>query len=74
MRKALFRNLDDIKGMDVREMINPTPVSILDTSTVNDMLNLVREQSFPVMYLPVINSDKNAVGIITFVNLIKGEI
>jgi pentose-5-phosphate-3-epimerase len=74
MRKALLRNLADIKGMDVKEMINPTPVSILDSSTVNDMLNLVRDQSFPVMYLPVINSDKNAVGIITFVNLIKGEI
>ncbi|MEX1190420.1 MAG: CBS domain-containing protein [Brumimicrobium sp.] len=74
MRKALLKNLEDIKGMNVQEMINPNPVTLLDTETVNDMLNLVRDQSFPMMYLPVLNSEGNAVGIITFVNLIKGEI
>ncbi len=74
LRRTLLQNLDNIEGMDTREMINKTPVTILDTATVDDMLNLVREQSFPVMYLPVLNAEGNAVGIVTFVNLIKGEI
>lgn len=74
LRKTLLQNLDNIEGMNTQEMINKTPVTILDTATVDDMLNLVREQSFPVMYLPVLNAEGNAVGIITFVNLIKGEI
>lgn len=74
LRKTLLHNLENIEGMNTQEMINKTPVTILDTATVDDMLNLVREQSFPVMYLPVLNAEGNAVGIITFVNLIKGEI
>ncbi|MCW8897118.1 MAG: CBS domain-containing protein [Flavobacteriales bacterium] len=74
LRRTLLQNLDNIEGMNTQEMINKTPVTILDTATVDDMLNLVREQSFPVMYLPVLNAEGNAVGIITFVNLIKGEI
>ena len=74
LRRTLLQNLDNIEGMNTQEMINKTPVTILDTATVDDMLNLVREQSFPMMYLPVLNAEGNAVGIITFVNLIKGEI
>jgi len=74
LRRTLLQNLDNIEGMNTQKMINKTPVTILDTATVDDMLNLVREQSFPVMYLPVLNEEGNAVGIVTFVNLIKGEI
>ncbi|MBQ19798.1 MAG: hypothetical protein CMD31_03490 [Flavobacteriales bacterium] len=74
LRRTLLQNLENIEGMNTQEMINKTPVTILDTATVDNMLNLVREQSFPVMYLPVLNAEGNAVGIITFVNLIKGEI
>jgi len=74
LRRTLLQNLENIEGMNTQEMINKTPVTILDTATVDNMLNLVREQSFPVMYLHVLNAEGNAVGIITFVNLIKGEI
>ncbi|MDX1653021.1 MAG: CBS domain-containing protein [Brumimicrobium sp.] len=74
LRKALMRNLKNIADMTTEEMINTNPVTIQDGATVNDMLNLVREQSFPVMYLPVVDKEGNAVGIVTFVNLIKGEI
>jgi CBS-domain-containing membrane protein len=74
LRKTLLDNLQDIHGMDCQEMINRTPITILDTDNVDKMLNLVREHSFPVTYLPVLNDKGNAVGIVTFVNLIKGEI
>ncbi len=74
LRKTLLANLNDIHGMDSRDMINRSPITILDTDNVDKMLNLVREHSFPVTYLPVLNDKGNAVGIVTFVNLIKGEI
>lgn len=74
LRKTLLANLDDIHGMDAQEMINRKPITILEDDNVDKMLHLVREHSFPVTYLPVLNSKGNAVGIVTFVNLIKGEI
>jgi pentose-5-phosphate-3-epimerase len=74
VRKALIKNLKDIPNMDPVSMINNHPVTIDAASTVDEMLNEVRKQSFPVTYLPVVDQQKNAAGIITFVNLIKGEI
>ena len=74
VRKALLRNLDNIENMDPASMINSNPVTIGADATVDEMLNEVRKQSFPVTYLPVIDHENNAAGIITFVNLIKGEI
>lgn len=74
VRKALLKNLSNIENMDPASMINTNPVTIGAEATVDEMLNEVRNQSFPVTYLPVIDDKKNAAGIITFVNLIKGEI
>ena len=74
VRKALISNLKDIPNMSPEAMINTNPVTIGAESTVDEMLNQVRKQSFPVTYLPVVDEKKNAAGIITFVNLIKGEI
>lgn len=74
VRKALLKNLSDIEGMDPTVMINGNPITINAEATVDEMLTEVRKQSFPVTYLPVVDVEKNAAGIITFVNLIKGEI
>ena len=38
------------------------------------MLKLVKSCRFPVMYLPVVNEKNDAVGIVTFANLIKAEL
>ncbi len=74
VRKALLKNLGNIENMDPASMINDKPVTIGADATVDEMLNEVRKQSFPVTYLPVVDQENNAAGIITFVNLIKGEI
>ena len=74
VRKAMIKNFEDIAGLKVNEMINRNPITIDSEANVDEMLNLVRKQSFPVMYLPVINSNNKAEGIVTFINLIKGEI
>jgi hypothetical protein len=43
-------------------------------ATVFEMLQFIKKCSFPVMYLPVVDENQNAVGIVNFVHLIKGEI
>ncbi|RFC53809.1 CBS domain-containing protein [Brumimicrobium aurantiacum] len=74
VRKALINNFQDIPGLEVKEMINNNPITIDAEANVDEMLILVRAQSFPVMYLPVINKNNKAEGIVSFINLIKGEI
>ena len=74
VRKALIKNFEDIPGLHVKEMINNNPITIDAEANVDEMLLVVRKQSYPVMYMPVINKDNKAKGIVTFINLIKGEI
>jgi len=74
VRKGMLKHLDDLNTLSPIEFINEKPKSILDTANVLEMLQLIKLSKFPVMYLPVIDKDGNAKGIVTFVNLIKGEL
>lgn len=74
VRRFLLANITDVYAAEVSDMINKTPVVIPETATVEEMLNHVKEQAFPISYLPVISQENKAVGMITFVNLIKGEL
>lgn len=74
VRRFLLANITDIYSADVTEMINKTPVVIEETATVEEMLNHVKAQAFPISYLPAVSQENKAVGMITFVNLIKGEL
>lgn len=74
IRKALLRTLDNLQMLNASMMLNPNPLTIKDSESVVDMLRLIKISSFPVMYLPVVNSLGHAVGIVNFANLIKAEI
>ena len=74
VRRALLKNIQVLPNLNAKEMINSNPVLIKEESTVNEMLQLVRDQPFSLMYLPVISSEGKPVGVVTFLNLIKGEI
>lgn len=74
IRRGLIKYINQIYDMPMKEIINRSPVTIADEANVNDMLEIVREQTFPVSYLPVLDKEGKSVGIISFVNLIKGEI
>lgn len=73
LRKTILKNIKDLTGISAEQMVNKTPVTINEKSTVNEMLQLIKSKPFPIMYLPVVNSENHPVGIITFVNLVKGE-
>jgi ribulose-phosphate 3-epimerase len=74
IRKGMLRHLNDFNQIDPVKLINQQPVVVQDEDSVKDMLSLVRRQSFPISYLPVVNHARKARGIVTFVNLIKGEL
>ena len=74
IRKGLLQSLDNLDAMDLNAVINREPVSVDQTATVFEMLQTIKQSRFPILYLPVLNKSGFAVGIVTFVNLIKGEL
>ena len=74
VRRALLVHLSDLNGIDPRELLNMHPTTIPVSYTVNEMLQLIKNSKFPISYLPVVDKDGVAKGIVTFVNLIKGEL
>lgn len=74
VRKSLLNSIDDLTNLNVTSMINKDSVGIQEKATVNEMLQLIKKYAFPITYLPVLDEAQKAVGIVTFVNLIRGEI
>ncbi len=74
IRKAWLRKIDQLSDIQADDLINKHPVTINSKATVFEMLQFIKKCSFPVMYLPVVDENQNAVGIVNFVHLIKGEI
>lgn len=74
IRKGLLRNLSDFNAMTPEKLVNRFPLSLNENMTVMEMMKVIRECSFQVTYLPVKDSSNRAKGIVTFVNLIKGEL
>jgi CBS domain-containing protein len=74
IRKALLRKIDMPSEIIPQDLINSNPIKITAKSTVIELLQLIKKCNFPVMYFPIVDDNQNAVGIINFVHLIKGEI
>ena len=74
VRKAILKFGPEVFNQPVEQFMNQQPVLLNETATVNGMLKLIRSFAFPISYLPVVNDAGDARGIITFVNLIKGEL
>ncbi len=74
MRRGLLRHLNDLAELTVDEMINRDPVVANENLTVTELLQLIKRQSFPVNYIPVVDDERRATGIVCFWNLVKGEL
>lgn len=74
VRKGILRHLNDLNAIDIQSFLNKNPTSIKESAAVLEMLRLIKRSAFPIMYLPVVNDQGHATGIVTFVNLIKGEL
>ena len=74
LRHGLLNHIDNLNEINTRELINTTPLVINENYTVYQLLRFIKIQSKPILYLPVINDKKQAVGTVNFINLIKGEL
>ncbi len=74
IRRGLLRNIDDFNGIDPKKLLNENPVAVNEDATVFEMLQRIKKAPFPITYLPIVDDAGKAKGIVTFVNLIKGEL
>ena len=74
IRKALLNNIENASQIEPEDLINKNPIRISEKATVLELLQKIKSCTFPIMYLPVVDQSNNAVGIVNFVHLIKGEI
>lgn len=73
MRRGLLSHLEAVSELTVDEMLNREPVVANENLTVTDLLQLIKQQPFPVNYIPIVDDDYRATGIVCFWNLVKGE-
>lgn len=74
VRRALLKKWPEIGQLQVDDVMNSTPAVIRNDNTVDELLDYVKSLPFPVLFLPVIDSQKRLVGTLKFNNLIKGEL
>ncbi len=73
VRKGLIRNFENINEINAFELINLNPIIIEEDKTIDELLKLIRGIKFPLQYIPVVNSDNDLTGALTFTQLIKAE-
>jgi predicted transcriptional regulator len=74
LRHGLLKHIDNLNNIKIDELINTKPLVINQDYTVHQLLRFIKKQSKPILYLPVINDNNQAVGTVNFINLIKGEL
>ena len=74
LRNGLLDHIDNLNKIDTEAIINCHPVTIRDDFSVYQMLGFIKNESRPVLYLPVVDKNNIAVGTVNFMNLIKGEL
>lgn len=74
VRRGLMKHLNDLNKIKMENLINPKPVCANENQTVKELLEMIKSQSFPILYLPVVNDENKVAGALKFNNLIKGEL
>jgi len=74
LRREVLRKVDQPLAIELESMINRTPITITENTTVSDMLQFVKGYDFPINYLPVVDENNNVLGAVSFLNLVKGEL
>jgi ribulose-phosphate 3-epimerase len=74
IRKSMLNKLDNLNAISPDDLMNTSPIVIYEENTVVELLQKIKQCTFPVMYLPVLKKSGKAVGIVNFTHLIKGEL
>ena len=74
VRKGLLKHIDDLNAVTVADITNTNPVKANENFSVMELLKFIKQQSFAISYLPVVDDTNKVTGAVTFFNLIKGEL
>ncbi len=74
VRKGLLKHTDDLNRITVADITNTHPVTARQDMSVMELLRFIKQQSFAISYLPVVDENNYVTGAVTFFNLIKGEL
>lgn len=74
LRRAVIRHLDDLPGLLHADLVNRHPITVLGDTTVSDMLKQVCKASRPILFLPVVDRTNKLMGVVSFTEIVKGEL
>lgn len=74
VRKGLLKHRDNLNNVSVEDITNTNPVTANENFSVMELLRFIKQQSFAISYLPVVDETNKVTGAVTFFNLIKGEL
>lgn len=71
IRRGFLNKLNDLNAVDVQEMINAKPVVIGENKTLTDMLHLLNDLNFIILFLPVVDAQHQLKGAVLLNNLTR---
>lgn len=74
VRKGLLKHTSNLNDVTVEDITNTDPVKANENFSVMELLRFIKQQSFAISYLPVVDDTNKVTGAVTFFNLIKGEL
>jgi len=71
VRRGLLKNLDQLNELVVADMVNTTPITIAESTSLNEMIQLLNKLNFIVLFLPVTASDNRIKGAVLLHHLTR---
>lgn len=71
VRKGLLKHLDNFNDVNAENIINRNPISISEKATLAQMIQLLNNLSFIVLFLPVVDAQKKLKGAVLLNNLTR---
>ena len=71
VRRALLANLSDLNKVSIASLINKKPVSISEKANLTDMIRLLNELNFIVLFLPMVDDKNQLKGAVLLNNLTR---
>jgi len=72
IRRGLIKKIDALNDIAAVELINTNAISINENASLNDLLKLIRHLNFIILFLPVVDDNKQLKGAILLNNLLRG--
>ena len=73
LRRALLKHMDNLNAINPKDAINANPITINGKSSTYEMISLIKQYNFPILFLPVMGVANELLGVVSFNELIKGE-